>query len=111
MVTATWRNWGGTAQCSPARVATPAGEDEIARVLKDAAAGGLPVKVTGTGHSFTDIACTDGVQVKLDRQARLLDVDTNAKTVMVEAGIPLWKLAEELSARTRNALRKGAAMN
>jgi L-gulono-1,4-lactone dehydrogenase len=95
--TATWRNWGRTASCSPVRTATPAGDDEIAQVLKDAAASGLTVKGTGTGHSFTDIACTDGVQIKLDRHSRLLDVDPTKRTVTVEAGIPLRQLADELA--------------
>src|SRR5438477_7018036 len=99
MVTAAprWRNWGRTASCSPVRTAMPAGDEEIAQVLKDAAAGGLAVKVTGTGHSFTDIACTDGVQITLDRHAQLLDVDPTKRTVTVEAGIPIWKLADELA--------------
>jgi L-gulono-1,4-lactone dehydrogenase len=95
--TTAWRNWGRTASCTPVRTATPAGDDEIAQVLKEAAAAGLTAKVTGTGHSFTDIACTDGVQIKLDRHARLLDVDTKARTATVEAGIPLMTLADELA--------------
>src|SRR5438067_8913170 len=94
---ATWRNWGRTASCVPARAADPSGEEEIAQVLKDAARDGLTVKVSGTGHSFTDIACTDGVQLSLDRHARLLEVDTDAKTVTAEAGITLLRLAEELA--------------
>jgi FAD-linked oxidoreductase len=94
---ATWRNWGRTASCSPVHTVTPAGDEEIAQALKEAAASGLTVKGTGTGHSFTDIACTDGVQIKLDRHSRLLDVDTNARTVTVEAGIPLMQLANELA--------------
>ena len=60
-----WRNWGRTASCSPARVLQPSGDDEIAQALKAAAGDGLKVKVAGTGHSFTDIACTDGVQLSL----------------------------------------------
>src|SRR5437764_11843493 len=94
---AVWRNWGRTASCSPVRTAQPSGDDEIAQALKDAARGGLTVKVSGTGHSFTDIACTDGVQLSLDRHARLLEVDTDAKTVTAEAGITLLRLAEELA--------------
>ena len=93
MVTAVWENWGRTASCSPVRTATPRDEEEIAQVVTDSAAAGLKVKVTGTGHSFTDIACTEGVQIKLDRHARLLDVDTAARTVTVEGGIPLARLA------------------
>ena len=93
----TWTNWGRTASCSPVRTMTPVGDEEIAQVLKDAASSGLTVKVAGTGHSFTDIACTDGVQVTLDRHARLLDVDATKRTVTVEAGITIARLAHELA--------------
>ena len=93
----TWRNWGGTASCSPARIVAPAGDDEIAQLLKEAAAEGSKVKVAGTGHSFTDIACTDGELVQLHRHGRVLEVDTEARTVTVEAGLPLLALAEELA--------------
>ena len=70
-----WENWGRTASCSPARVASPSGEEEIAQAVKDAQRDGLTVKVAGTGHSFTDIACTDGVLLQLGRHNRLLAVD------------------------------------
>jgi L-gulono-1,4-lactone dehydrogenase len=55
------------------------------------------VKVAGSGHSFTDIACTDGVMIDLSRMRRVLSVDGN--DVTVEAGITLHDLGEELRAR------------
>ena len=93
----TWWNWGRTASCTPARVVRPTTEEEVASVMKEAANDGLTVKVAGTGHSFTDIACTDGVQLKLEGLNRVLDVDTEANTITVEAGITLLALAEELA--------------
>ena len=33
------------------------------------------MRAAASGHSFTDIACTDGVMVRLDRLNRVLDVD------------------------------------
>ena len=92
-----WQNWGRTASCVPAGTLQPAGDDEIARAVTDAAHRGLTVKCVGTGHSFTDIACTNGMQLSLGRHARLLDVDTSAKRVTVEAGMTLARLAEELA--------------
>jgi L-gulonolactone oxidase len=78
-------------------VVHPRGDEEIARALADAARDGLAVKCAGTGHSFTDIACTDGVQLMLQRHTRLLDVDAEAKTVTLEAGMTLAALADELA--------------
>lgn len=55
------------------------------------------VKVAGSGHSFTDIACTDGVMVDMSAMRRVVSVD--GTDVTVEAGITLHDLGEELRAR------------
>ena len=60
-------------------------------------AGASRVKVAGSGHSFTDIACTDGVMIDLSGMRRVLSVD--GSDVTVEAGITLHDLGEELRAR------------
>ncbi|TMK22449.1 MAG: FAD-binding protein [Actinobacteria bacterium] len=98
---AVWTNWGGTASCRPAEVEHPASEDEIVAALKRAATGGERVKVAGSGHSFTDIACTGGRMLKLDRYNHVVEVDAANRTVTVEAGITIADLAEELA---RNGL-------
>ena len=36
------------------------------------------MRAAASGHSFTDIACTDGVMVRLDRMNRVLEVDRAA---------------------------------
>src|SRR5439155_9762484 len=48
-------------------------------------------------HSFTDIACTDGVLVSLDGYDSVLAVDRDACTVTVQAGIRIKKLNAELA--------------
>ncbi len=55
------------------------------------------VKVAGAGHSFTDIACTDGVMVDMSAMRNVLTVD--GSVVTVQAGITLRELGEELRAR------------
>ena len=92
-----WRNWTGDQRCVPAAVVRPAGEEELAAAVRDAVARGLGVRVAGSGHSFTDIACTDGVMLDLSLMRRVLDVDGDRVTV--EAGITLNRLGEELAAR------------
>ena len=92
-----WRNWGRTASCSPATMLQPRSEEEIVAAVKEAAANGQKVKVAGTGHSFTDIACTDGVMLEIQRHRRLVGVDRERKQVTVEAGIPLFELAAQLA--------------
>jgi L-gulono-1,4-lactone dehydrogenase len=77
----------------PERVALPASEAELAEVV----AAARRVKVAGSGHSFTDIACTDGVMVDPSRLNRVLGVAGNEVTV--EAGITLRALGPALAER------------
>ncbi len=65
--------------------------------LSRAVAGARRVKVAGAGHSFTDIACTDGVMLDLSRMNRVLAVD--GRLVTVEAGITIRELGPALAAR------------
>jgi L-gulono-1,4-lactone dehydrogenase len=96
---ASWTNWGRNQTCAPARIARPSSEDELVALVKDAASRDQRVKAVGAGHSFTSIACTDGVLVDLSGYGRVLDHDAAAGQVTVEAGIPLHRLSDELDAR------------
>jgi FAD-linked oxidoreductase len=97
VATSIWANWGGTASCLPAEVERPGSEEEVIAALARAARAGERIKVAGSGHSFTDIACTGGRLLRLDRMDRVLDVDPARALVTVEAGITIARLAEELA--------------
>jgi FAD-linked oxidoreductase len=94
-----WSNWTGDQRCAPARFAEPRSEAEIVEEVGRAAAVGLPVRVAGSGHSFTDAACTDGAMLSLRRMNRVLDADPGSGLAEVEAGIRLRELGVELAAR------------
>lgn len=89
----TWTNWARDQRCAPERIERPTSEAELARVV----AGAPRVKVAGSGHSFTDIACTDGVMVDLSRMDRVLAVE--GTEVTAEAGITIRALGPALAAR------------
>ena len=55
------------------------------------------MKVAGSGHSFTDIACTDGRLLKLDRYNKLLSVDAATRTATVQSGITILQLSDALA--------------
>jgi FAD-linked oxidoreductase len=92
-----WSNWAGNQRCAPARTARPVSVDEVVDAVSGAADAGLAVKVAGTGHSFTDVACTSGLQLSLDRMNRVLHHDRESGRVTVEAGITLRRLNDELA--------------
>ena len=91
-----WKNWAGNQECAPARLEAPSSEDELAQVVRDAAAAEQRVKVVGSGHSFTAIALTDGRLVTLDNYQGIIETDAPAGRVTVEAGIKLHRLNDEL---------------
>jgi L-gulono-1,4-lactone dehydrogenase len=92
-----WQNWAGDQRCLPAAVQWPASMREISDAVVRAGADGRRVRVVGAGHSFSDIALTDGVQLRLDRFARVLDVDRSSGLVRVQAGITIRELNARLA--------------
>ncbi|HKG39179.1 MAG TPA: D-arabinono-1,4-lactone oxidase [Conexibacter sp.] len=92
-----WRNWAGDQQCAPAAHERPTSAAEIAAALERAAAAGQRVRVAGSGHSFTDAACTDGRLLSLERMSRVLDVDRASGFVRVEGGITINALSAALA--------------
>jgi len=94
-----WRNWSGEQRCAPLRIERPASREALVEAVGRGAAEGLPVRVAGSGHSFTDIACTDGVLLDLAGLDRVLDADPESGLVRVEAGVSLHELSPLLEER------------
>jgi L-gulono-1,4-lactone dehydrogenase len=92
-----WRNWAGDEHCRPVAIEHPATTGELAAALARAAREGLRVRVAGAGHSFSDIACSDGMLIVLDRLARVLDIDRDLRLVRVQGGITIAQLSTRLA--------------
>jgi L-gulonolactone oxidase len=88
-----WTNWAGTvrAEVTPVR---PASIADLQRVV--AGANGRRVKAIGSGHSFTPIGATDGIQILPDRLRGIVRADVESGLVTVLAGTPLHELNETL---------------
>jgi L-gulonolactone oxidase len=95
---ARWRNWAGDQRCAPAAAWRPASIEELSFAIERAAREGWRVRVAGAGHSFSDIACTDGLMLTLERLTRLLDVDRDSGLVRVQAGVTIRELSRRLDA-------------
>src|SRR4249919_2957754 len=87
-----WRNWSGIETCTPAEVLEPTSVDDIQAAVARAAERGVTVRAVGSGHSFTGAAVATGLQLRLERFSRLVDVDVASGLVTVEAGMPLRRL-------------------
>jgi len=94
------KNWAGNQRCVPTAVHEPTSTDGVAAVVRLAAAAGQRVKVIAGGHSFTDVAMTDGHLLSLDGMNRVIGVGgPNGCDVTVQAGIRLYELNDELARR------------
>src|SRR5688500_12737994 len=89
---ATWSNWTGLSTARPAQQVSPHDAGEVIDAVVAARHQHLTVKMTGTGHSFTDIAMTDGLMLRPHSLRGITAVDRDAMTVTVMAGTPLHEL-------------------
>lgn len=86
----------GKYRSAPAFLARPATTEDVAAVVRIAAAHGLPVTTIGgqTGTCGGAIAADGGIALSLERMDRIAEIDTTSMTVTVEAGCILQAVQE-----------------
>lgn len=94
-----WHTWADTYQARPRRTMTPRDTEEVAAAVIAAAAEDLRVRMVGTGHSFTDVAITDGLLLSPASLTGLRSVDPISGTATVAAGTPLCDFNDALAER------------
>jgi FAD/FMN-containing dehydrogenase len=92
---ARWRNWSGSVACAPASIVSPSTEAELVALLAE---GDGPVRVAGSGHSFTPLCETAGTIVSLEGLTGLVAADPATGTATIWAGTRLHDLGEPLLA-------------
>jgi FAD-linked oxidoreductase len=90
-------NWAREQRCAPVVFERPSDEAAISACVWQAAERGATIRAVGSGHSFTDIACTDGVMLDMSGMQRILDIDHRTGRVTVEGGITLHALGPMLA--------------
>jgi L-gulonolactone oxidase len=91
-----WESWSGLSVAHPAQMMVPANPAEVSDAVVAARSHSLRVKMVGSGHSFNDIALTDGLLLRPDRLVGIRTVDRESMTVTVLAGTPLHVLNDRL---------------
>jgi alditol oxidase len=86
------RNWSGNVAYSARRLLEPESVDELRRVV----ASSSRLRPLGTRHSFSTVADTSGDLLSAARLPRRMDVDSDARTVTVSAGLRFGEFAPEL---------------
>mgnify|MGYP004492702107 CR=1 FL=1 len=87
-------NWAGNIVFGAKRLHRPADVEQVQELV----AGGNPVKVLGSGHSFNRMADTGGELISLAGLPRVGEVAEDRRTVRVDGGIRYGELAERLEA-------------
>ena len=81
-----WSNWAGNQRAVATAIAAPGSADDVADAVRSARGRPAPVKVVGSGHSFTAIALADDRRMDLSDLADLVSVDAGRRLVTVRPG-------------------------
>jgi hypothetical protein len=96
----TWRNHLGNQSIDPLRIYAPRTIDDVVTIVQHAEAAGVTARAVGSGHSWSDVALTEGFLVKTNGLARapapepdfLRDAWAGGRLVRAEAGIRVKEL-------------------
>ena len=91
--------WAKTFKCRPELYITPHTFEEIQKILNLARRCRRRIVVVGCGHSPSILTCTSSWMVNLDHYDKVLNVDKQRKTMLVQGGIRLRQLNEEANKR------------
>jgi glycolate dehydrogenase FAD-linked subunit len=85
----------------PDAVVLPADRDQVAAVVRLAARHGVPVvpRGAGTGLSGGAVTLNGGIALQLSRMRRILEVDPDARTAVVEPGVVNQDLQQAAAAK------------
>lgn len=76
-----WRNWVGNQSCISRYKAMPTDEAQLCEMVAEADRLDLPVRVAGSGHSFTPVVGTSGLRLSLQEMRGVLKVEGEHVTV------------------------------
>jgi len=85
-------NWAGNVRFSPSAFGEPGSTTELQALV--ASAG--QVRVLGSGHSFSPLAATAGLQISLRRMVSPAEVDAQTRTAWVAGGATYAEVVPEL---------------
>lgn len=70
-----WRNDTGNQSVYPLREVSPTTLEQLCAVVREAEHDGCTVRAVGSGHSWSDVALTDGILVRPSGLSRPLDLE------------------------------------
>ncbi|MCY1742142.1 D-arabinono-1,4-lactone oxidase [Ensifer sp. SL37] len=102
-----WRNWVGNQSCIVRHRGAPESEAALAEMVREATAQGLNVRCAGSGHSFTPVALTSGLQLTLSSMQGVVNIDSTRKRAAVKAGTTINQLGKVLKENGLSLINQG----
>jgi FAD-linked oxidoreductase len=84
-----WSNWSGGVVCKPREIVAPKDEVALAATVRQSKG---PVRVPGTGHSFTPLNATEGTLIDLAAFNGLKHFDAATNVATLGAATKLWEI-------------------
>jgi L-gulono-1,4-lactone dehydrogenase len=72
-----WRNNTGNEGIDPLRQVTPTTLEELCAIVREAERDGCAVRAVGSGHSWSDVALTDGILIHPTGMSRPLELESD----------------------------------
>lgn len=88
-----WSNWSGFVTAQPRHLATPDNQDDLSTIITTAPG---PIRIAGTGHSFTRLVQSDGTILSLDNFQGLIAHDPHKLQATVGAGTKIGPMTRLL---------------
>ncbi|KAM0786207.1 hypothetical protein ACM66B_007011 [Microbotryomycetes sp. NB124-2] len=85
-------NWATTFTCRPNAVLQPTTVDQVRCIVEFARRTGQTLRTSGSGHSPSDLVCTQGIVLNLDKLDQVVQIDSESCTYHVQAGMKLSAL-------------------
>ena len=99
-----WSNWSGWVKSWPQAILKPASEEELSGAIRNAVG---PVRVVGSGHSFTPLVESQGTIFDLAKMSGVIDHDNQNKTARIKAGTTIRDLGPLLFDRGMGLANQG----
>jgi xylitol oxidase len=90
------KNWSENVVFAASEIYEPLDIKDIIKTIQRANREERRIKVVGSGHSFNDIADTDGIQMSLKKHFNFIEINKEAKEVTFGAGVSFIELSEAL---------------
>lgn len=112
----TWSNVIKKHQVEPFKYLVPGRLEDIVAAVREAEDCGHRIRAVGSGHSYSDVAITDGHLIDMSRLCRVLNLDKNKLhrkhqekyLVEVEGGITVESLNQKLDRQGLALINMGA---